>query len=816
AAGPLAAQEDDATAADERAAGAGEQALTAGTGAGGAATRYQFRLYPHRRVGYRLRGDVGLRLPPLQPLFSPLTLDFLDLERPPGPQVALALELDLQAASGERSAKAQEFRDLEDGPVAGLDLERRGATSSLRLTGRHLGREDQDARLELRRYGQLKAELFYNQIPHNFAFDARSLYAGIGSDALLIDDAIQADLQASRDAADAARRLQGFVDGAGRHDLSLRRDRLGLAFDWTAFDPVAVEVLVNHESRRGVRPWSASFGLGNLVEIPWPVDYDASDVRLRAEYAGAGLFVDGTYRIADFDNNAGTVLFDNPFRIADSSLPIAIVSTFASGPAQGLIDLYPDNQQQELTFNLVKRGLPKKTQIQATVTAGRLEQDDPLLPFTTNAAVVPGAAGNPPFDASDPANRPAARAGARLDTRLLHLRLSSQLTPRLRIKATLRDYELDNETARITIPGFVLEDTTFRRSTSTTGGFTNLPIAFARRTAGLELALRLAAATTLTLSYEDERLERDFREVATSDESRTTVSLDARPASWVDLRLSYLVADRDAGDYDVAQFFRNQGIAELPVLPFLRKFDQASRDRDRLQLMASFYPTGDLVLGAQLIAGEDDYPESQFGVLDDEHAIYQLDLAWTASDRLSLFAAYGRERYDVSMRGRQWFPFGPSDPFRNETGFASNSNWTAASTDNIDTWSAGLDATLIPDRLRFELAWSRAETDGELRFASPLGTPADDLNPFVPAPFTNVDDVIYYHLNPQLEYRLGEHLSLAVAYLREVYDVDDFNLDGFRLVPVTAGGAFNGALLMGTLFDDFELEIWNLKLKWRP
>jgi len=790
----------------------------AGPSAGGLPVRMQFHLYARRLIDLRMRPNSGFRLPALVPAFSPRPPDYEGTYRQPGRQFALSASIAVSGASGAReSAKAQEFRDLDAGVSVGLDAFLRDRRNYLRLTGRHLGLDDQDATIEWRRPGLLTARASYSQIPHNYAFGATSLYRGVGSGVLEIPDAVQTSLAGASDDFDAAARAARAVRDFGQPvHLRHRRDRTGLSVELLPSEALAISFESKEESRVGTRPWSGSFGLRNVVEIPWPVDYDSQDARLGFEYFSRdhGFLVRGEFRHQSFDNNISSVLFENPWRTVDGALGGAIVSTFRTGPAAGLIDLYPSNEHQQTTLTGIKRDLPASTTIMASVSWGTSEQNDALLPFSINTALVPGAAGNPPFDTSDPANLPARRADAQLDNRLLHLRLVSKPTKRLEVKAQVRDYKLDNDTAQIFIPGFVTEDAQYRDGGTDTG-LTNLPIAHQDTQVDLELGVRLPRRTKLTLSYRNQEIDRSFREVERSSEDTFKVAFDGKPAPWVDLRASFLVSNRDTSAYVFDQFFTAQNIDRVTALPLLRKFDQATRDRDRLQLLATFYPTGSLTLSGSVIVGTDSFPDSRFGVLGDDHRLASLDLSWAPSERLSLYASWTVEDNDVSLRGREWFPGAASDPFTNAPGFGDPSNWRAASEDRIHTGGFGLEAQIIPERLRFELSFSWSETDGRIVYESPLGDPAVDLNAFVPAPFENVDDVRFYNLNPELEYTLGERLALSFAYLRERYSIDDFNLDGFTLVPTTPDGAFNGAIFMGTQFTDFDVELWAIKLKVR-
>lgn len=819
-AGPISADEDaveetstEETTAEETSAVNRDAALVAGSDAGGAPVRMQFGLVSQREVGVRGAPNVGIVLPPLGPVYDPATPDYYETTRETGPQHRVKITFATTAEDGSQDeAKSEEFRDLKDGLAVGVDAQRRGARTWLRLTGRHLGLEDQDARLELRAYGDIKVNATYSQIPHHYVWNAPTLFDGVGSGQLSIPETDRAFLQGSTDDVDAASRARTLLANANRVDLHHRRDRTGVSVDWTTFDPLAVQVNYKHERRKGTRPWSASFGLSNVVELPWPVDYDTEDVEVALEYAVPSFYLRGAYRVSEFDNDASSLLFDNPWRVDDSSRGRALIDTYGSGAATGLIDLYPSNRQEDVTLTAIKRQLPGNTTLQAMATWSTLDQDDPLLPFTTNTAVVPGAAGRPPFDASDPANRPAETADARFENRTIHLQATSRPTDKVNLKLFYRDHEMDNRSAQIFTNGFVPEDT-FWRTFGADVTLTNLPIGYAQTDAGLEVGYRLAERTKLTFGYTRRDTDRRFREVESNEEDRFKLSLDTKPAPWVDLRASYLSEQRDAREYDFAQFFTNQGFDDPRALPFLRKFDQADRDRDRLQIIATFYPDENVSIGAMVIVGHDDFPDSPFGVLENDHQVWSLDASWAAGSRATFYGAVSLERYEMAMRGREWFPNAVSDPFRNETGFDSASNWTADSEDEIETATVGLQFVLIPDRLRFELAYSRSESDGEVRLASPVGTAADDLSPFPITDLQNVDDVRWTSFHPELELEISEKLRLKLAWLSERFEIDDFTLDGLTLVPVTDTGALNGGILMGTIFDDYNVDLWYLQLE---
>jgi hypothetical protein len=134
--------------------------------------------------------------------------------------------------------------------------------------------------------------------------------------------------------------------------------------------------------------------------------------------------------------------------------------------------------------------------------------------------------------------------------------------------------------------------------------------------------------------------------------------------------------------------------------------------------------------------------------------------------------------------------------------------------DNIHTVWVDFDAFLVPQWLRFNFSYSYSSTDGQIDYASPLGTAANDLNAFEPASFTNADDVKFHSVNPELEWRLGERLSLMTTYLYEKNTIDDYNYQGFRYFATTLAGGTNSGLLMGSfLFPRYSVNVFSVRLK---
>jgi len=341
-----------------------------------------------RQIDPRVRPNLGKRVltsyhpikggPLLYPTFSPLTPDYL------GEQTArpwsLRASTALFAVSDERaSSKLQEYRDLSDGFTAGLEAKYRRGNTAFSLVGRQLGRDDQDLRLDVGSAGKVQISALYDEIPHRFAFGATSLYGGIGSSHLTIPDSIQADLQNSTSNANLAQKAGAYVSSQGVSiDEELRRKQAGAEVVLLATYPFVARASFSTESRDGLRPYSGSFGFGDFVEVPWPIEYDTREARVSLEWAKPESRIQATagYRYSTFVNHVGSFLFDNPFRISDGA---ALAGTFNAGPVMGRMTLEPSNQYHEGTGSFVIKDLPLRSTLTGLVSLGFMRQDEPLV-----------------------------------------------------------------------------------------------------------------------------------------------------------------------------------------------------------------------------------------------------------------------------------------------------------------------------------------------------------------------------------------------------------------------------------------------------
>jgi MtrB/PioB family decaheme-associated outer membrane protein len=675
------------------------------------------------------------------------------------------------------SAKAQEYRDLET-PVYG-DLKVKYEKQDqyfLEVTGKNIGRDDQHYTAAGGRYGKFKIEASYDELTHRFADDAETIYSGNGSDNLSLRGTAQ-DVPF----ADRANRLNALSANAKSVDIELERKKVELSAEVSAYDPLNFRVELGREHKDGTRPFFGSFGLDDAVEITEPIDYDTTEVKFIGEYAKKPFYFNLSYYFSLFENNTDTLTWDNPFRATDA----------VGQPSKGRIDLAPDNHYHNISLAGSYMNLPLKTRISANGAWGWMIQDDDLVPYTTNTALTTPTGD----DASDPNSLPEKKTDAEVRTSIYQVLLTSRPLQFMRAKGKFRYFDYDNNSKQIDFPGFVDADDFF--TTPDAPGATsikNLPKSYDKSTATADLGFDLFEKTTLTLGYTYEQTTRTNSEVDKQEDQIFSGAIDSSFFTWADFRVSYQRTQRDISDYDFDVYL--EGGEDLQQLPDLRKYTQADMTRDRVQFNATVYPLDPVVVSGSFTYGNDDFDDSPYGLLEDKHYIFTLEADYAASDRLNFHTFYSFEYYKNRQKD---FGEVPSAPL-------VDADWFSRSEDLINTVGAGVQAALIPEKLDLDISYSFSKVDGKLEFFTPAVNTED---------FDTVDETRLHILDSKLRYRASKHWTVTLGHVWEKFDYDDYNRDGFTNVPLDSGGASNGAYLMGTLPEDYEVNVVYLRVTYR-
>jgi MtrB/PioB family decaheme-associated outer membrane protein len=707
-----------------------------------------------------------------------------------------------------RSSRFDEYRDVPDGALLSFfGLSSFTDKGRYVITGEDVGQSDVRYTIEAER-GDFGINVVYDQIPHRFGNDARTLHEQTSRGRFEISDTLQRSFQTSIEQQRAISPagvsfafLRDLVSpsfaAANTIDIGLERKRgllelsygPGELWDWGGGEATGgpslgsaygVKVSYFQENRVGDRQAGTSFGFGNVVETPEPVDYVTRDVGISAELPLRIAILRAGIQYNDFANKIPGLSFDNPFRVTDATDANAYQSPSSSsilGSSRGQVALPPSNRAITGTVGFLMK-LPASSRLNADVALSQWAQNEALLPYTVNTAITS------PLHASDPASLPVSSFDGKITTLTGGLSFASRPLPKLGINARYRAYDMDNKSERVELPGYVRFDAVWEDIPRI-----SVPYEYGTQRGDLAVTYDLGPVT-LEGGYRHDVTDRTFRETEETTESAVRLAADFRPLPWVAVRTSYERGSRDFDHYDPE---RGEDASFLdpgpPVnLPLLRRYDQAAKDLDRISALVQLTPfDGNLGVTLQFLQGTDDYDDaSDFGLLKSENRSWTVETDYAPTDRWSVYAFYSNESYDTFQRGRQSGATPSTNPL---------DDWTAKIQDDVG--SLGIGGTYaITDRADLKLFSRYQKVDGNNDLDSPPGGAPD-----VAFDIVSFDDTKIWTSSAELEYRLTDVWHLSVGGWIEEYEARDaqttgignYMPGGFFLAPTDAD--YNGNIL---------------------
>jgi MtrB/PioB family decaheme-associated outer membrane protein len=171
-------------------------------------------------------------------------------------------------------------------------------------------------------WGKFKFDLFYNEIPHNITFDARTFFLGAGHDTLV------------------GAPNPNFATW-NTFDYSIERRQYGGGLKLDIIRPFFFDASFQREEREGIKPTGAAGtspgGIG--IELPEPVSYLTNNLKLQAGYAKNPLFLSLTYLYSDFNNSNTALNFINPATAAQDVFSLPPDNTYQKGAFKGAVSL---------------------------------------------------------------------------------------------------------------------------------------------------------------------------------------------------------------------------------------------------------------------------------------------------------------------------------------------------------------------------------------------------------------------------------------------------------------------------------------------
>ncbi len=666
------------------------------------------------------------------------------------------------SVSGD-AARYERYRDLGDGLF--LDdarASREFAHWVLDVGAEHAGRRDQRYTADFVRPGRLKASLLWDQIPMLLSNSTRTLFSGIGSGILTIDDAIQQQIQAQTSA------LPGiFQRSATTFDTRTARKIGDGGFAYLASPALTFSAHARRTNRDGVIPFGGSFGHSSLVELPAPTQHDLTEMEAGAEYLRGPVLLRAGYTGSWFHNDLTAVEFDNPFLAVDS----------ATASSRGRIALAPSNSFISVNgFASVK--LPHHSRASAYLSAGTLKDaGDSLIPQTINSATT-----------TAPLPRTTVDGEAR--TTAANLTFVSRPSRYLDLNVRYRSYDYDNRTPVFLMTERVAYD---NAPAAVSPAAATEPFGVLRRTFDADLRVIPASGLSAGIGFSRLAEERTHRIFESTAENVVRLTFDRVSTAWFTVRTKYEHSEKRGKGIEEGEL----ELAAIGEQPGMRHFDVAARNRDRVTILGAVTPAENVAISASVAAGKDDYLQSVFGLRDNTHRVYSTGVDVTPTEHVVLSSSYSFERYNALSRSRQANPGVQfTDPSR---------NWSTDATDRVHAVLASAEVNQIAEKLnlRFGYDFSRARAFYQY-ITGPVADRTLPEEAVVPTTLPTPTE-----LPPTLSqlgrgtmdatYAVSRRVSLGVSWWHERYRVQDFTLDA-DANPALARGQ---ALLIGYLYRPY-------------
>ena len=663
--------------------------------------------------------------------------------------------------SKNQSAKFNEYRDIRDGVYGSGSVRYDSPKQYFSLDAQDVGYGTQRYDLELGRWDVFKFRLNYDEIPHNFTYDARTFYEGAGTGNL-----------SYRGAAPNTN-----PNGWGTFDYAEKRKNLGGMLKFDYLNPFYLDVSFDQQRKFGTYPLGiAGTSPGGIaVELPVNIDYTTNDFRVETGYVKKPFFLSAGYSFSQFRNGSGEQDFRNP-------------ATANTAAATDILYLPPDNNYYKLDF---KGGvaLPLQSKFNADISLARADSSTRLatsyVTDTTALASNIGIRGLTGISVSSP------YFNGKVDTDNYHLALTSNPLSFLNTKLSYKYYNTTNRSDVIrTVDGTTIQ--------------TNDLFDYRKNIYGAETGWALPAHLRFTAAYTFTKTERNRDDLPKNRDNLFDVGLKWSGLSFMTAKIGYERLDRAAE-------FAVPGVTTTSLEYWVRRFDAAPQVRNTYKTDVEFFPLDNLSFNLGYRHRNTRYTDTILGLTDSKSEIFNADIDWLVHKRVRLSGYFDFEQRVLNQFQRQTTV--NNDPATTPT--STSFNWTSSATENTFGYGISADIAIIPDKLTLKLSHNNVKSDGTVDYTYLLG--------LVPLPTgRNQDNIdLYardtYRLNnymAKLTYQVNKVLSVSATYAYEEYVYNDSQYDGYiYYISVTQGGYLTGAYMDPSYHNNIVFLSMNLKFK---
>ena len=714
-----------------------------------------------------------------------------------------SVEFGQQVLAGQRtSSKFEEYRSIPSGSILNrlsLRLNNDEGRRFVNVEAFHVGQGDQSIILNAGYTQKLKLTVGYDQTPHLLSLNGRSIFNSPSAGTYTLPRQTRLDLNKflTTDSNPNVTGVQpdltaiaALVNGTSRGvELRNSRKKSSVALRYTPLREKNKQwnilLQYSNEDRNGTKPMGATFQFSSINELPQPIAYRTQEFKAGTEFSSSRWSAALTYTLSDFKNEIKTLVWDNPFIVTDAN----------AKPSQGRLVLFPDNSANNVAVSGAIN-LPRTTRIAASISYTGRRQNDRLVDYTINTALQ----ALPTYPAMPDTNLNGA-----VNVLTTNVVLTSRPIRQLSINARYRVYDLKNESKSLIFPKYI----GYGDYQLSADARRNLPIAHKRQNAGFDANWQIIPGATFKIGYGYERWDREFRDAPKTTENTVLSSLNLIPYDWLTFRTSYTRSWRQTHDYDFEvhvghETFPNgeAGLFGLePVLPELRRFDMASRIRDRVSATAQLSPTDAVSFTTSIGYANDNYNESHYGLLYNKGTDVSIGVDYYLISRLTLFADYTREDYKYRQKSRQRSPGNATLPPNDSPA----NDWGSDQTDLAHTFETGVNGTLVPRKLDASATYVYSYANGTVT-TTKLGN-GSLLTTVENYPGTKFR---LHQFGTSLQYRLSNRIIPRAEYRYERYQETYFSQANLNTYMGTVDASTSSSTFLGATQPGYRAHVFGL------
>jgi len=524
------------------------------------------------------------------------------------------------------------------------DIRYRGSDGyQANVAANNLGMDNGRMEIDVGKLGLYRINLGYRSIATYQSNNALSPYQNIGSDNLT--------LASNWITAGASSDMPMLYSSLNPFELSLKRERAGLGFEYQTESMFTTYVNFQREEKTGTKITSGSFFTQSMM-LPEPVDYTTDILNAGIKLRGDNWFTSINYNGSVFSNNNQQLGFDSAFN-----------PTFGA-QNRGYIALDPDNEAH--TISLLGQYNDSITSLSGRLLLGQMTQDQQLTQLGYSYSL--------PADSID----------AKVDITGMTLKAVTKLSRAWRLTGSYDYNDRENNTQ--------IEQWTQISISDVTGKVRdNTPYDLTTHRAKLSTDYRISHGIKLDAGYDFRRDERSNQGRETTDDNNVWARLRLNNFDMWDMWLKGSFSKRDGSEYKASES------SSAEQNPLLRRYYLADRDRTQIEARVNHSPMDNLNVDFGVRYALDDYTNTQIGLTESKDTNYDININYMINDDINASTFYNHQIITSAQSG------------------SANLNiatWQADIEDTVDVVGAGLSYNnLMDSRLRLGVDYTYSDSD---------------------------------------------------------------------------------------------------------